>query len=395
MKEKYIEINIDNLKHNVNTILNKYNDYDYYIGVLKGDAYGHGEYIVNELLNDGINYFAVATIKEALDIRKYNKDVPILLLEPISLEKIDLCINNNLTLTLHNIDYVKKLISILNNNIKIHIKIDSGMGRLGFNDKFALKETIDILKNNKFINIEGIYSHFATIGVFDKKWDNQIHNFKDITSLIDINSIPIRHMGSSITLLTHPKIDFTNGIRIGTIMYGYNITYRLDNNGLKNRLRYIRNIIKQKKLNISQTYINVDLDLLPCMKFYTSILDIKKINKSESIGYGANVILKKDTYIGIIPIGYNNGIGTNNIDRFVIINNKKYKVLSIGMNMSFIELDNDININDKVIILDNKNITIGMLGRFTNRTFHEMLLNIGKNNERRYIKNNNIEYIEE
>lgn len=394
MNKTYVEINLDNIEHNVKTIKEKYNNYEYYIGVVKGDAYGHGEYIVNTLVNNGINYIAVATLEEGINVRKFNKDIPVLLLEPIDIDEIDIALKNNFTITVHDIDYIKELNKIINKKIKCHIKIDSGMGRLGIKDKNELKESYDILNKNKNIIVEGIYSHFATIGVFDKKWDNQLENFKSITSLIDIEDIPIRHLGSSIVLLAHPKIDICNGIRIGTLLYGYNITPTESNSGIKNKLRTLRNRYYQKKYSISKTYTNVELNLLPCMNFYTNILQIKKVNSGDSIGYGGKVYIENDSYIAVIPIGYNNGIGTGNINRYVFINNKKYNVLSVGMNMSFVLVDENVKLNDKVILLDNKNITIGALARFTDRTFHEMLLSIGKNNKRVYTKEKEIEFEE-
>ncbi len=393
--DSYVEINLDNIEKNVKSIKSKYNDYKYYIGVLKSDAYGHGEYIVNELVKSGINYIAVFSINDALNIRKYNKDIPILLLRPIDLEQIDVIIENNIAISINELDYLKKLIKLDFKNIKVHLKVDSGLNRLGINNKEELKEAYDIIKNSKKIELVGIYTHFATIGIFDKYWDKQIDKFKDITSLIDINSIPIIHLGSSITLLNHPKIDFANGIRIGTLLYGYNISYNINNVGLKNKLRLIRNKINQKRYNISKTITNVKIDLYPLMSFYTKILQIKKIKKGDTLGYGANFIAKKDMLIGIIPIGYTNGIGTTSIDRHVYINNKRYNFIgSIGMNMSFIEIDNNVNLNSKVVLLDNKLISLGKFSRFSNKTIHEMLLDIGSSNIRVYKKNNEIVYID-
>jgi len=383
MEKTYVKINLDNLSNNVKNILSKYNNYDYYIGVIKGNAYGHGEYITNTLIENGINYLAVSTLEEALNVRKFNKNVRILILEPISLNCINVAIKHNFTITIHSLDYVKEL-NVIGGKLKCHLKIDSGMGRLGITNKDELKECYKILKSNKNLEVEGIYTHFATIGVFDKKWDNQLENFKEITSLIDINEIPIRHLGSSIVLLAHPKIEFANGIRIGTLLYGYNISPTESNVGIKNKLRILRNKYYQKKYNISKTYTNVNLDLLPCMSFYTSILQIKKLKKGDKIGYGAKVTLVNDSYIAIIPVGYNNGIGTKNINRYVFINDTKYSVLSVGMNMSFILVDNNVKINDKVVLLDGKNITIGTLARFNDSTFHEMLINIGKSNTKIY-----------
>ena len=392
MEEAYVKINLDNLSNNVKTIIDKYNDYDYYIGVVKGDAYGHGEYIVNTLVATGINYLAVSTLDEALNVRKFNKDIPILILEPITLNSIDLAIKNNFTITVHDLNYANDLNDI-NAKLKCHIKIDSGMGRLGIREKQELKECYELLKRNN-IEVEGLYTHFATIGVFDKKWDNQLENFKNITSLIDLNEIPIIHLGSSIVLLSHPKIEFANAIRIGTLLYGYNISPTESNVGLKNKLRVVRNRYYQKKYNISETFTNVKLDLLPCMSFYSRILQIKKLSKGEQIGYGAKVTLENDSYIAIIPVGYNNGIGIKNIGRYVYINNNKYNILSVGMNMSFVLVDENVKITDEVILLDGKNITIGSLARSNDTSFHEMLINIGKSNKKKYLKNEKIEYEE-
>lgn len=395
MKETYTEINLDNIANNAKKIVEKYNEYDYYIGVLKSDAYGHGEYIVNELYNNGINYFAVSYLYEALEIRKYNKDVPILLLQPINLDDINIIIDNNLTIIVHDLDYLNGLVKIkFDKQIKVHIKIDSGMSRLGFTNKNDVKSAIDVISKHKNIFIEGIFSHFATIGIIDDKWDSQLRKFKEITSLIDLNKIPIIHLGSSIVLLSHPKIEFCNGIRIGTLLYGYNVSPTKSNSGFKNILRNIRNLYLKKKYGISDTYYNVEIDLKPAMKLKTGILQIKKLNKGSCIGYGATYTAKEDMLVAILPIGYSNGIGRENINKEVMINGNLYPVLgSIGMNMITIKVDDTVNIYDTVVVMGDK-ITLGKLSRSSKTTIHETLLNIGKSNKRIYIKNDKIVNIE-
>lgn len=393
--DTYVEIDLDKLGHNAKEITTKYNDYKYFFAVLKSDAYGHGEYIVNELYKNGINYFAVSYIKEALDIRKYNKDVPVLLLQPINLNDINIAIKNKLTIVVHELKYLKELIKLnIKNELKIHLKIDSGMNRLGFTDKTELKEAVDIINNTNNLILEGIYSHFATIGLFDKHWDNQIERFKDITSLIDLKRIPIVHMGSSVILVSHPKIEFCNGVRMGILLYGFNVCPTTSNKGIKNILRNYRNKYFQKKYNISKTYTNVKLNVEPAFSLYTNILQIKKIKAGEYIGYGATYKTKKDMMIAVLPIGYNSGIGRANIGRYVLINDKKYKVLGeVGMNMLTIEVDESVSISDKVVVLGNS-ITPRILASFADRTIADMLISMGKSNERRYIKDNKIDYIE-
>ena len=396
MNETSVYINLDNLNNNVKTILKKYDNYKYHIAVLKSSCYGHGEYIVKELAKAGINYVAVSYLDEALKIRNYNKKINILLLEPITLSDINKVIENNLTITVSDINYLNELLKIkLSKKINIHIKIDSGMNRLGFKDKNEVKQAYDLIKENSKLNLEGIYTHFATIGLFDKNYDNQVKRFIELTSLIDLKTIPIVHLGSSVILTSHPKFKFATGVRFGILLYGYNVGVTYSNNGLKNKLRNLRNKYYQKKYNLSKLIYNTQLDLKPLMSMETTILQIKDVKKGESIGYGAHYKAKEDIKIAILPIGYNNGIGKNNNDRYVVIGNKKYYVVGeISMNMMIIKIDDDVKITDKVNILGN-GITLGTLSRFSNYSISETLLNIGKNNKRVYLKNNKIEYIDE
>ena len=119
-RKTYVEVNIDNLKSNVENIVNNYNEYKYYFGVVKGNCYGHGtKYVINELIDSGINYLAVSNLEEALEVRSINNEIPILILEPIHLEFIDVCINNNITITIHDYNYAKDFLNTeLNKNIK-------------------------------------------------------------------------------------------------------------------------------------------------------------------------------------------------------------------------------------------------------------------------------------
>ena len=223
-RKTFVEVNIDSLKENVSNIIKKYNNYKYYIAMVKSNAYGHGYYIVNDLIESGINYFAVSSLEEAIEIRKYNKDIPVLCVEPIELDCIDIAIKNNITLTIVSYDYIKKLLNKTKSKFKIHIKIDTGMNRLGISSKDEFNKVINLIEENNNVYLEGLFTHFATPGINDRYFDMQVHNFKNITSDIDIKSIPIVHLSSSFILLAHPKIEFANGVRFGTILYGYDIS---------------------------------------------------------------------------------------------------------------------------------------------------------------------------
>lgn len=394
-RKTFIEINLDNIIKNVKNIIKKYPDYKYYIGMVKSNAYGHGMYVINEMINNGINYLAVSNLEEALDIRRFNKDIPVLCVEPIELDSIDVAIKNNVTITIHDIDYFKKINDQIKKKIKVHIKIDTGMNRLGIKDKDEFNEIVKLIKENDNIYLEGLFTHFATPGVNDKFYDNQISQFKYITSDIDLSKIDIIHLSSSFIMLAHPKIEIANGVRCGTILFGYDIAPKKLNNSPKNILRKIRNSYLIKKYNISKTYENVDIDLKPAFKVKTNVIQIKKIKKHEKVGYGILYEAQKDEIIATLPIGYDDGIGINHENRYVLINNKKYKAVGeISMCMMSVLVDESVKVGDSVTIMGDS-ITLGMMSRLNNTSIHNTLVNIGKVLPRIYKKDGKIVYSEE
>ena len=396
-RKTYVEVNIDNLKNNVKNIINYYKNYDYYFGVVKGNCYGHGTtYVINELIESGVNYLAVSSLEEALDVRQINKKIPILSLEPIRLEFIDICIKNNITITIHDYNYAKELISKkIDKKLKVHLKVDSGMNRIGFKDKNELKEIYEELKIKENIEIEGIFTHFATLGINDKEWDNQLEKFKEITSEIDLNEIPIRHLAKSASFINHPKIEFSNGIRLGIAMYGYDSTPKYSNKGLKNKLRAIKRYINKKKNNISEAITELPIELKPAYKMYTEVMQIKKIKKGEFVGYGAGYRAQEDEIIAILPAGYDDGIFRSSKGRFVVINNKRYQLVGdIAMGMICAKVDDAVKMYDKVTLIGD-DIPIKEVARHNKTIVYEIMCNIGKQIPRVYVKDNEVFAIEE
>ncbi len=396
-RKTYVEVNIDNLKNNVKNIVNNYNKYNYFIGVVKGNCYGHGvTYVINELIESGINYLAVSSLEEALEARNVNKKIPILCLEPIAIEYLDICIKNKITITVHDYNYAKKLIEKnINKKIKIHLKIDSGMNRLGFKDKNELNEIYEKLKENKNIEIEGIYTHFATLGINDKEWDNQLNKFKYLTEDINLSEIPIVHLAKSAAFIDHPKIDFCNGIRLGIAMYGYDPNPKYNTNGIKNKLRQIKRNILRKKNKVSETTTKIPFELKPAFKMYTELIQIKKVKKGEFVGYGAMYRADEDITIGIMPVGYDDGIFRKSTGRYVSIKNKRYKIIGdVGMGMTAVKIDDSIEITDRVTLIGD-NIPIKEVATHNGTSIYETMCNIGKTIPRVYVKDDEIVAVEE
>ena len=352
-RNTYVEINVDNLEHNVKEIIKKYPEYQYYFGVVKGNAYGHSDKIAKYLLKCGINYLAVASLEEGLSIRKDGVTAPILCLEPIDIEYIDKCIENNITITVHDLYYYKQLMNInINKPLKVHIKIDSGLCRLGFTNKDEVKQVVDGLRTKTNIILEGIFTHFATDGIYDISWDNQYAKFIEITSEIDLSQIPIVHLGRSQTLLNHEKIPFANGIRLGIILYGYNTTPKPLPKGFLNTLRKWKRAYYHKKHHISPTITQIDIDLKTAFSLYSEVMQVKEIPKGSFVGYGRIYEAQEDMRVAIIPIGYADGFSRKNKGRDIVIRGKRYPLVGdINMGMVIAKVDENVQEKDRVTLI--------------------------------------------
>ena len=388
-RKTYVEINLDNIENNVKNIIKKYDNYKYYIGMIKANAYNHGYYIVDTLIKFGINYLAVSSLDEAIKIRDYNKKIPIVCTEIIDEDLIDIALKNDITLTIDNIDYLK---TIKNKKCKIHIKINSGMNRLGVNTKEEFNEIYNYIQKNKNVYLEGIYTHFATPGVNDIYYDKQISNFKNITSDIDLSKIDMVHLSSSFSLLSHPKIEFENSVRIGTIMFGYDISLDEYGNNFKDKVKKMRDNYLINKNNISKVIRGVKIDLKPAFKLKTNVMEIREIKQGEILGYGTT-IAQENMKIAVLPIGYDEGIGTNMQNRYVLINGKKYECVGhICMCMMFVKIDDSVKLYDEVTILGDE-LTLGYMSRLKSTSIQETLITIGKELPKVYIKKGKIEKI--
>ena len=343
-RKTYALIDCDILKNNIKNIKENYH-YKYYIGVVKANAYGHGDYIVNSLIQGGVNYLAASSLEECLNIRKRNAIIPILCLEPINHEYLNICEKENITITIPDYEYFKNI--DLNLKLKAHLKIDSGMNRLGIKDKNEVKEIYDTLKNSN-ISLEGVYTHLGTSGMWDNHYDNDIKKFEELTSLIDLSTIPIVHISRSLTLVTHKMPKYITGIRLGIIMFGF--PQKLTK---PKGLRLIKRNIYLKKHHISDITFENNLKLKTAFSLHTEIITIKNVKKDEYIGYGAKYIAKEDMKIAIIPIGFADGLIKKYENQMVQINGKNYQLIGeVGMDMTAVKIDDSIKLHDHVIIFD-------------------------------------------
>ncbi len=293
------------LIHNINEIKSKVNMDNYtLIAVVKGNAYGLGIVEFTKfLIENGFNFFAVASIDEALILRKNKVSEKILLLTPYSEEeKVKLLVENDIILTIDSKESfitAENICKKLNKKISAHIKIDTGFSRYGFsyNDIDGVKE---IVKNSKNIIFDGIYSHFSNSLASDSTFSNiQFSRFTNLIDKLKENNIEfkLRHICNSSGFFKYPNMHL-NAARIGSAFTGNAV-------GIKSNL---------KKIGI----------------FHTKITKVRIVNKGNFIGYANSYRVKRKMKIAILPTGYYEGIGISLIEqRYRFLSKAKKALYSI------------------------------------------------------------------
>ncbi len=388
-RKSYVKIDENILKDNVIAIKEKYPDYKYYIGVVKNNAYHHGFYIVKSLKEGGVNYFAVSSLEEAKEVRKYDLKTPILSLEPIFLTYLDDVLKYDVTLTIESLEEAKELsLKDFSKKVKVHLKVDSGMHRLGFMDKNAFLKAYQLLQKNKNIFIEGVYTHFATSGVSDPYYDLQVKTFLSITSLVNLQEIPIVHLGRSLTLVEHEKLSFANGIRLGIILYGFNQS-RMKDTSFKGKLRELKLKFLQKKYQCSPTILENDLKVTPTFTLFSEVISERFVKKGEAVGYNTYK-MEEDGYILTIPIGYADGVTRD--FKSVWIKGNFYKIVSDCMDMIMVYSKEKIPLHSPVEIIG-PHMSIKMLCARTHKNAYHLFNDISTRVPYLYQKNDDIKEI--
>jgi len=339
MHPSYAIINLSNLKRNFLNIRNKVKDKKI-MAVVKAEAYGHGMVECAKYLesigNKRPDYFSVAFPKEGEKLRKAEIKKPILVFEPFSKRQVHLLFKYNLIATIFNLEHFKILEwglekyypnKISKPKIKIHIKVDTGMNRLGISEKNALDFILKV-NQKKIFHIDGIYTHFACSDEKDKSFTFlQINKFKYILNELKKLNIDYgwAHAANSGAILDLPDSYF-DMVRPGILLYGY-----------------------YPSLETKHSIV-----LTPVMSLYSKVASVKKIIKGDTVSYGRKFTAKKSTKIISIPLGYADGVNRNLSNKIeVIIKEKKYKqVGTITMDRFMVDIKKDnIKVDDKVIML--------------------------------------------
>ncbi len=351
-RNTYMKVLLSNIEDNVKTIITTYPGYQYYFGVVKADSYGHCDNeVVKRIIKGGCNYLAVSSLEEALQIRKELKDIPILCLGVILPQFLPICIENKITITIPSLEYGKNMPKELLPKLICHIKIDTGMNRLGLKNEKEVTELYSYLKKYG-CKTEGIYTHIYEASN-QEKTEKQFDKFLQLTSGIPLLEIPIVHIAQSETVASFSKLPYVNGCRLGVIMYGITSTL---------------------------------LPLKSTFSLISQIIEIKDLKKGETVGYNGIYQAQNDEKIGIVAIGYADGVIRKNTGRDVFIYGKRYPIIgNICMDMLMVKIDDTVKLYDEVEIIKDKEHLIE-ISDYLETIPYEVMCNITKRVPRRYQK---------
>ena len=385
VKRTWAEISLNAIEHNYNVIRNKVADGTKVCCVIKADGYGHGAVELSQIYEKlGADFFAVSNIDEGIEIRKSGSKLPIVILgyTPVS-EAINLAAYN-ISQAVFSLEYAKELSEKCVEEdciCKMHIKVDSGMSRIGFmcqefpRDEYSIEEICEAccLPN---LEVEGLFTHFCVSDedaegreFTNKQYENFIHVRDSLKKRgVDISVV---HCSNSGAIEDYPET-CCDMVRAGIILYGLAPSSKLADR----------------------------LDLVPAMTLKTVVAFVKEVQKGATISYGRTFTADRRMKIATVPIGYADGfIRQNAKDGYMTVNGKKAKIVGrICMDQTMLDVTDieDVKTGDEVVVFgtgENGEPTADSLAENTGTINYETVCLVGKRVPRIYIKDGKIENV--
>lgn len=278
----YVEIDIKKLEHNFKQVRN-YMGHQKLLCIVKGNAYGHGIIEMARAFQDfGADYLGVAIPEEGIELRRNGITIPILVLSAISDRQIPLCIQYDLTITApsdEKLQQIDKAAEAFGKRAKVHIKVDTGMGRIGVNWQ-RVEKFIPVMNESQHTDFEGLFAHFSMADELSDFSDIQITRFDTVIETFKNNgyTFDLIHHANSGGILFHPTSHYSM-VRAGMILYG---------------------LFEGREIPES-------LDVQPVMSWKTEVVYFKYIEPGTGIGYGQKFIANEGTRIVTLPVGYADG----------------------------------------------------------------------------------------
>jgi len=277
----WIEIRADRLLRNLETLRSRSEQTDV-LAVLKANAYGHGLREIAGILAGKVTYFGVATLREALELKEHHPQTPVFLFGQLLAQELPAALLGGITLSVSSLEKAREISDLsedLDRKTSVHVKIDTGMGRMGIPVREATA-CVEEMAKLKGLMLDGIYMHFPTAEKDDPFREKQVRKFGILLQTLEEKNIVFRfrHATNSAATLTL-KTPFFNMIRPGLALYG-----AYPDPGLQSMAR-----------------------LEPVLSLKSRVSLVKKVRAGESVGYGREFIAQQDTTIAVLPFGYSQG----------------------------------------------------------------------------------------
>ncbi|MCQ2485987.1 MAG: alanine racemase [Clostridia bacterium] len=373
MNRVYLKIDLDKICNNINEVIKKVGKDTKVLAVVKGDAYGHGAIEVTKALSEiGTYGFAVATVGEALALRRAGITKPILILDFVFPNQFETIIRNDIMLTIFQYGIAKSLNEAaeqMGTTAHIHIKVDTGMGRIGYIPDDKSVDEICRIAQLPNIEIDGIFTHFACADIVDKtSMNNQYEKFRTFVEKLEARgiNIPIKHVCNSAAIIDKED-NFLNLVRSGIVTYG---------------------------LYPSEEVHKENLHIEPAMELHSVVINIKTIHEGDTVSYGSTYVADKPTVIATIPVGYADGYPRMLSNKgSVLIHGKRARIVGkVCMDQFMVDVTDipDVSIGDNVTLIGKDGddcITCEEIGDISGRFNYEFLCCITRRVPRVYIRN--------
>ena len=375
----WAQINLDAVVNNIKQIRKITSPDAKIMAIVKADAYGHGFFeVASALANNGADFFGVATVDEAIQLRNACFSNPVLILGVIFRDDLEKIIQNDIMPVVFGYNFAKSISDTavrLNKKAKIHIKLDTGMSRIGYvcsgsDSRERILESICNIAALPNIEIDGIFSHFAKADEKTSEYTKlQYERFIDIVSALEQRGvhIPIKHICNSAGIIQYPEYHM-DMVRSGIITYG---------------------LAPSSDVSIE------NMGLEPAMELKSVVTNLKRIKVDTPVSYGGNYIAKPGTRIATVAIGYADGYSRLLSGKAqVLINGKKANIVgNICMDQLMVDVTEieDIKIGDEVILFGksgNNIITVESVAELMGTINYETICVIGKRVPRVYIRDN-------
>jgi alanine racemase len=329
-RDTWAEVNLDHITSNVQSLKKILPEDVKIFAVVKANAYGHGDIqVARAALSAGAHCLAVATLDEAVRLRQkgINKNVPILVIGVTRPSDVVLAAHYGLTVTVFQLEWLKQANELLteSNTIRVHMKIDTGMGRIGAKTTQEIKEMEAYIREHSAFYLEGTFTHFASADSLDRTYyEKQLTTFK--TLLESFEERPeIVHCSNSAASLRYPE-SYCNAVRFGISMYGLTPSLEIQ--------------------------AELPFQLKEALSLKTKLTHVKQIQKGEKIGYGSTYVAREAEWIGTLPIGYADGWIRKLQGQEVLVEGKRTPIVGrICMDQTTIKLSSSLPIGTEVTLI--------------------------------------------